>query len=93
MAKDFENAKTHNGIHYSRYIASWRRQGGMIYPDGLFEKWLREVEKLTDEEISDIMLLETNGKMELETSASLFMHLKENKEDFEAECVEWKPVG
>lgn len=93
MAKDFENAKTHNGIYYSRYIASWRRQGGMIYPYGLFEKWLKEVEKLTDEEISDIMLLATNGKMELEQSAKEFMHLEENKKAFEAECVEWKPIG
>ena len=75
MAKDFENAKTHNGIHYSRYIASWKRKGGKLYTDddALFIRWLREKEQLTEEEISDIRLLVTNGKMELERSAEKFL--------------------
>ena len=73
MAKAFENAKTHKGIHYSRYIASWMRMGGKIYPDGLFFKWLEDVEKLTDEEIRDIKFMVMNGKMELESSARSFM--------------------
>lgn len=93
MARDFENAKTHNGIHYSRYIASWKRKGGKLYvdDDSLFIRWLKEKEGLTDDEISDIRLLVTNGKLELETSAMLFMnqnhyeYLKE-KEDNYKEC-------
>lgn len=93
MARDFENAKTSKGIHYSRYIASWRRKGGTIYHGGLFERWLKEIEKLTDEEISDIMLMATTGKMELETSAVLFMNACKGTEDFEAECIDFRPEG
>lgn len=74
----FENKLTHNGIHYTRYIASWKRAGGKIYRGGLFERWLREQEKLTDEEVSDILLLAENGKLELQGSAKAFM--KENDE-------------
>ena len=83
MARDFENAKTQKGIHYSRYIASWMRMGGKIYPEGLFYKWLREVEQLTEEEISDISLMTMTGKMELETSAKTFM--KKHNGEFQTE--------
>lgn len=88
MANDFENAFTHNGIRYSRYIASWKRKGGKLYvdDDSLFIKWLREQEKLTDDEISDIRLLLTCGKMELETSAMLFMSM--HKEETEKEKID-----
>ena len=79
MKGDFENAKTRNGIYYSRYIASWQNAGGEIAPYGLFERWLREVEKLTDEEISDIYILATNGKLELQESARAFMRSEKNK--------------
>lgn len=85
MAKHFENALTHNGIHYSRYISSWRRMGGKIYHGGLFEKWLREKEQLTEEEINDIMEMATNGKMELEGSAQAFMNCEANRKEFEEE--------
>lgn len=73
----YKNKKSHNGINYSRYIASWRREGGDI--NGyLFERWLREQEQLTDEEIQDIMFLIDNGKMELERSAREFMERNKN---------------
>lgn len=78
----FENKKTHNGIHYSRYIASWKKMGGKIYRGGLFEQWLKK-EGLTEEEISDILLLAENGKLELEYSARMFM--RENKEKADKE--------
>lgn len=84
----FENKLTHNGIHYSRYIVSWKRAGGKIYRGGLFEQWLRENEKLTEEEISDILNLAENGKLELQETAREFMYknwakyLKEKKVDF-----------
>ena len=79
----FENMLTHNGIHFSRYIVSWKRMGGKIYGGGLFEKWLKEKEQLTDEEIRSIVILATNGKMELESSAKNFMeeHLDEYHEE------------
>ena len=51
----FENKPTHNRIFYSQYIASWKSIGGKIYRGGLFERWLREKEQLTDEEIRDIL--------------------------------------
>lgn len=72
----FENKLTHNGIHYSRYIVSWQVGTGRILTnrrDNLFEVWLKEVQKLTDEEISDIHELYANGKLELQTSAKMFM--------------------
>lgn len=79
----FENMLTHNGIHFSRYIVSWKRMGGKLYTGGLFEKWLKEKEQLTDEEIRLIRILATNGKMELESSAKHFMeeHLDEYHEE------------
>lgn len=73
----YKNKKSHNGINYSRYIASWRREGGDI-KGYLFERWLREQEQLTDEEIQDIMFLIDNGKMELERSAREFMERNKN---------------
>lgn len=69
----FENKLTHNGIRYSRYIASWKRMGGKIYRGGLFERWLREKEQLNEEEISDILHMAECGKLELENSAKMFM--------------------
>ena len=85
MAKDFENAKTGDGIHYSRYIASWHRMGGTIFYGGLFEKWLRDKEHLTEMEISDIMLMATNGKLELQKSAKEFIDSYKGSIDYEAE--------
>ena len=79
----FENKLTHNGIHYSRYIASWKREGGKIFGEGLFQRWLKETQELTDEEIRGIMYLATNGKFELEESARQFM--KENDEEAQEE--------
>ena len=81
MAADFENAKTKAGIHYSRYVASWMRKGGKIYSEGLFYRWLKEKEQLTDDEINDIQFMMQTGKMELERSAEEFMkeHSEENQ--------------
>ena len=68
----FENLKTHNGIHYSRYIASWHNAGGRVY-DSLFEDLLRSTQQLTDDEIHDIREMATCGKLELEVSAREFL--------------------
>lgn len=80
----FENYLTQNEeIYLTRYIASWRREGGKIYPGGLFEQWLREEHHLTDKEISDVFMLATNGKLELESSAKKFLeeHSDESREE------------
>ena len=70
----FENEKTHNGIHYSRYIASWRNAGGRVYGRGsIFEDWLKQTQELTDDEIHDIIEMATCGKLELETCAKAFL--------------------
>ena len=68
----FNNLKTHNEIHYSRYIASWHNAGGRVY-NSLFEDWLRSTQQLTDDEIRDIKEMATCGKLELEVSARSFL--------------------
>ena len=78
---DFENKISSNGIHYSRYIMSWIRKGGGSHMtiSSLFAKWLREVEKLPEEEVREICNLASNGKLELEESVKSF--IKENDPD------------
>ena len=72
MTNEFENAKV-RGIHISRYIASWVREGGSLSKkDFLFEMWLEEL-GLNEDEIAQIMFLANNGKMELEHSAKRFI--------------------
>ena len=79
----WENKLSHNGILYSRYIASWVHEGGKTYRGGLFESWLRDVQKLTDDEISDIFRIINDGKLELEISACRY--LKEHKKEADQE--------
>ena len=79
----FENKLTHNGIHYSRYIASWIKAGGDLHFSKYsnFAKWLKELQWLTDDEIRDICNLADNGKMELEESVTLWLMMKAMDED------------
>lgn len=68
----FENLKTKKqGIHYSRYIASWRNIGGTHF-DHQFKAWLKS-EGCDENEVNDIYQLATNGKLELESSAFKFI--------------------
>lgn len=70
----FEN-KTINGIHASRYIASWTNAGGELYYGeevNYFYKWLLTI-GLTEEEAKYVKHLATNGKLELENSAEKFI--------------------
>ena len=70
----FENKKF-NDIHATRYIMSWVRMGGKLkYGKEIedFEKWLRSL-GLNEDEANDIVLLATNGKLELEVSAKAFL--------------------
>ena len=74
----FENKITHNGIHYTRYIASWTKVGQKITRHGLFQKWLKEQEQLTDQEIYEITELALNGKLELEESVRFYLEHQNN---------------
>lgn len=85
---DFTNELI-NGIHISRYIASWINAGGVLktrpefrkdmridrYPT--FRRWLGQLvingRKLTDEEIRHIVNFATCGKLELESNAKNFI--------------------
>lgn len=72
MKKDFENAKTEvQGVHYSRYIASWLICGGDYFGEQ-FKKWL-EANGCTKEEICDITIMATTGKMELQYGRNGFV--------------------
>lgn len=75
----FEN-KTIEGIHYSRFVASWAKVNGKI--DYRFKNWLEELvineRHLTETEIKEIYDFGTNGKLELQTHAKLFLSQKES---------------
>lgn len=67
----FENKTTKvQGIHYSRYIASWLNSGGSIHDarTDVFREWL-ESNELNQDEISRVMEMMTCGKLELEYTA------------------------
>ena len=68
-----ENKKTEVcGIHYSRFIASWKNVGGQYY--GIqFGEWLKEL-GCTEQEIRDIREMATCGKYELELTAESFVN-------------------
>ena len=68
---NFYNGRTTQGVHFSRYIASWLNVGGKSFGSD-FKQWLKS-EGLTDQEIRDITDMATNGKMELEWDASEFL--------------------
>ena len=67
------------GIHYSRIISSWMNAGGLL-KEGKdrddFRDWLKNTEVLTDEQIDDIYRMATNGKLEWEANARLFLSNK-----------------
>ena len=66
----FEN-KLYNGIHATRYIASWYNSGGGPWL-GDFEDWLMSL-GLTAAEAREIWNMASCGKLELETSAKKFI--------------------
>jgi hypothetical protein len=76
MRNEFENVLI-NGIHVSRYIASWtkasRHAGRPVYFDDLFMQWLKEEAGLSDDEVRTIHNFAINGKLELETNAERFI--------------------
>ena len=70
----FENKRI-NGTHATRYIASWIRSGGKLRNGedvDDFGDWLSSL-GLSEEDVNDIRNIATNGKMELEHSAKMFL--------------------
>ena len=67
------------GIYYSRWIASWIKEGGTVSRGGLWlmKDWLRSLD-LNEEDIKAITFLADNGKLELENSASDFLETHKN---------------
>ena len=66
--------KKHDGVHYSRYIASWRNMGGTHFGRE-FELWLTS-EGFTDEEIYEVREMAICGKLELEKAAKKFIDVE-----------------
>ena len=66
-----ENKKTETGVHYSRYIASWRNAGENYFGE-MFEDWLKS-EGCNEKEIREISEMAICGRLELETSAKIFI--------------------
>lgn len=67
----FEN-KTINGIHYTRFIASYYnvcKDPSKIY---LLGDWLKHL-NLSEDEIHDIIELKNCGKLELEADARIWL--------------------
>lgn len=65
-----ENKKVKaTGIHYSRYIASWRNCGDKYG----FEEWLETMPEITEDERRDIKEMYMCGKLELECNIREFL--------------------
>ena len=64
--------KKHNGIHYSRYIASWINAGGKYFNEEFLE-WLKS-EGFEEDDARDVREMAMCGKLELETSAKKFIN-------------------
>lgn len=84
----FEN-KIVRGIHMSRYVASWIKSGGtfdwnLLDGEVEFKAWLGTLiidgEHLTEEEKQQICNYADNGKLELETSAKMFLEKRKATE-------------
>ena len=71
----FENKPINGYTYATRFIASWVREGGKLRTgediDNFYE-WLLSL-GLSKEDADDIKFLATNGKMELEYSAKMFL--------------------
>ena len=74
----FEN-KTFEGIHYSRFVASWVIAGGELRRRNAYilKDWLRTLtindKPIPEEVIYEIYLYATNGKLELQENAARFL--------------------
>lgn len=77
---EFKNSLV-NGIHKSRYIASWIYAGGELHGskggNHKFVQWLKTLiindRHLTEDEIKSIDFFARNGKLELQELAKEFL--------------------
>ena len=72
---NFENKISSQGIHYSRYIASYMKEAnklGVRFYFKAFKEWLMKI-GLSEQESYEIACLADNGKLELEVSAMVFL--------------------
>lgn len=75
--------ETECGIHATRFIMSWVREGGTFTRVGIgyeaFEDWLKTLivdgKPLSDNDVNHILHLAKGGKMELECSAKNFIKI------------------
>lgn len=67
--------KQYEHIYYSRFIASWAKEGGSM--NWMFKEWLKTItingNHLPDDVVEEIYFLGTNGKLELEESAKYYI--------------------
>lgn len=71
----FENKVVGGYTYETRYIASWLKAGGSLKHGGdidYFREWLLSL-NLNEDEANHIVFLATNGKLELELSAKIWM--------------------
>lgn len=78
---DFEN-KTFEGIHYSRFIASWvKANGHALYGMVGFRTWLKSLiindKHIPNDVIQEICNLMGNGKLELQENAKRWISNKQ----------------
>lgn len=70
----FEN-KIYEGIHYSRFVASFWKSGGR---QSQFKYWLRTLiingKPIPDDVVRKIYNYGTNGKLELEMHSKMFVN-------------------
>lgn len=71
----FENRRIDGYAYATEYIASWLRAGGRLqkiddYDN--FHNWLLSM-NLSERDVDCIMQIATNGKLELECNAELFL--------------------
>ena len=79
----FDNAVI-KGVHASRYIMSYLREGGEANYRDKFREWLKTLPmELTEEEIHHIVEMYSTGKLEFEINAKSFLKNYKKSEDLE----------
>lgn len=78
------NNKKFEGIHYSRFVASWTNTVGPMTPE--FIDWMKTItvngRRVPDDVIDEIYEMGNTGMFELEISAVAFAEkLKNNKKE------------
>ena len=70
---NWENGIVGTTPYYSRVIASWTKvQPGRVYFGDKFKDWMRSI-GIPEEDVQNIYQMATNGKMELEASARVYL--------------------